>query len=108
MNPENWTPQWGCCAHRERRTPRVPALLLYSSRTLEDVIYREELDAMARRDPDLRLVHTLTRKQPAGWKGNRGRVDKTLLAETCFPREQAPRIFVCGPTPFVEDVSRFL
>ena len=36
--------------HRERRKARIPALLLYSSRSLEDVIYREELDAMARRD----------------------------------------------------------
>ena len=101
-------PLMGMLRHRERRTPRVPALLLYSSRTLEDIIYREELEAMARRDPYLRLVHTLTRKQPAAWRGNRGRVNKRLLAEACFPREQAPKIFVCGPTAFVEDVSRFL
>jgi len=83
-------------------------LLLYSSRSLEDVIYREELDMMARGDPDLRVVHTLSRKQPEGWMGRRGRIDKALLAETCFPPEQNPKIFVCGSTPFVEDVSRFL
>jgi ferredoxin-NADP reductase len=83
-------------------------LLLYSSRSLEDVIYREELDMMARGDPDLRVVHTLTRKQPAGWMGRRGRIDKALLAQECFPPEQNPKIFVCGSTPFVEDVSRFL
>jgi ferredoxin-NADP reductase len=94
--------------HRARRKVRAPALLLYSSRTLEDVIYREELDAMACRDPDLRVVNTLTRKQPEGWMGGRGRIDKVLLAETCFPPEQNPRIFVCGPTPLVENVSRFL
>ena len=94
--------------HRARRKVRAPALLLYSSRTLEDVIYREELDAMACRDPDLRVVNTLTRKQPQGWMGGRGRIDKVLLAETCFPPEQNPRIFVCGPTPLVENVSRFL
>jgi ferredoxin-NADP reductase len=40
--------------HRDRRNSRAPALLLYSSRSLQDIIYREELDAMARRDPDLR------------------------------------------------------
>jgi ferredoxin-NADP reductase len=37
--------------HRARRKLRAPGLLLYSSRSLEDVIYRKELDAMARRDP---------------------------------------------------------
>jgi ferredoxin-NADP reductase len=31
-----------------------------------------------------------------------------MLAETCFPPEQNPKIFVCGPTPFVEIVARFL
>jgi ferredoxin-NADP reductase len=33
---------------------------------------------------------------------------KALLAQECFPPEQSPKIFVCGSTPFVEDVSRFL
>jgi ferredoxin-NADP reductase len=74
---------------------------------LEDVIYRAELDAMTRRDPHLHVVNTLTRKQPEGWIGHRGRIDKALLA-ACFPPQQTPKIFVCGSTPFVEDVSRFL
>jgi ferredoxin-NADP reductase len=94
--------------HRERRKIRTPTLLLYSSRSLEDVIYRAELDALARRDPHLCVVNTLTRKQPAGWMGRRGRIDKAVLAETCFPPQQNPKIFVCGSTPFVEDVSRLL
>jgi ferredoxin-NADP reductase len=94
--------------HRASRKLRAPALLVYSSRSLEDVIYRDELDAMARRDPDLRVVNTLTRSQPEGWTGHRGRIDKALLAEECFSPEQKPKIFVCGPTPFVEVVSRLL
>jgi ferredoxin-NADP reductase len=94
--------------HRDRRNGRAPASLLYSSRRLEDVIYREELDAMARRDPHLRVVNTLTRQQPQGWMGARRRIDKALLGETCFPPEQNAKIFVCGPTPLVEDVSSLL
>ena len=94
--------------HRDRQSSRVPAVLLYSSRNLEDVIYQKELYAMARRDPDLRVVGTLTRKQPEGWIGYRRRIDKSMLAEACFPRDRDPKIYVCGPTPFVEDVSRFL
>jgi ferredoxin-NADP reductase len=94
--------------HRERSKSGIPALLLYSSRSLEDVIYRDELDAIARRGPDLRVVNTLTRKQPQGWMGPRRRIDKALLAEVGFPPEQNPKIFVCGPTPFVEHVSKLL
>ncbi len=102
------TPLMAMIRHRARRKVRAPALLLYSSRSLEDVIYREELDAMARRDPDLRVVNTLTDRQPEGWTGYRRLIDKAMLAETCFPPEQNPKIFICGPTPFVEIVSRFL
>jgi ferredoxin-NADP reductase len=55
-----------------------------------------------------RVVNTLTRKQPQGWMGPRRRIDKALLAEVVFSPEQNPKIFVCGPTPFVEHVSRLL
>jgi ferredoxin-NADP reductase len=31
-----------------------------------------------------------------------------MLVDACFPPERTPRIYVCGPTPFLEDVSSFL
>lgn len=94
--------------HRERHKAPIPTGLLYSSRSLQDVIYRDELDAMARNDPNLHVAHTLTRKQPDGWVGRRGRIDKTMLTETLFPLGIKPNIFVCGPTSFVEHVSSLL
>lgn len=94
--------------HRAKQKSRIPALLLYSSRSLDDVIYREELDAMASDDPDLRVVNTLTRKQPAGWVGQGRRIDKELLGDASFPPGQNPKIFVCGPTSLVEAVSSLL
>jgi ferredoxin-NADP reductase len=94
--------------HRDRKDDHTPALLLYSSRSLEDIIYRAELEAMARRDPALRVVNTLTRRQPPGWKGHRRRINKALLGEVCFPPEQRPKTFVCGSTSLVESVSRLL
>ena len=60
------------------------------------------------RDRDLRVVTTLTRKQPEGWTGYRRRIDKSMLADACFPPDLNPKTYVCGPTPFVEDVSSFL
>ncbi|MGX9430935.1 MULTISPECIES: ferredoxin reductase domain-containing protein [Bradyrhizobium] len=96
--------------HRDRVSGpgRGQALLIYSTRSLEHVIYQKELDAIARRDVNLRVVHALTRKQPNDWKGHRGRIDKALLTKTCFPPEQNPAIYVCGPTNFVETVSGIL
>ncbi len=94
--------------HRDRRKAHTPGSVLYSSRNLEDVIYRNELDGMARCDSDLRVIYTLTRKQPEGWLGPRRRIDKGLLAEVCYPPDQNPKIFVCGPTSLVEEVARML
>jgi ferredoxin-NADP reductase len=85
--------------HRQRSGSDVPARLLYSSRTLEDVIYRTELDALGD------VVYTLTREQPSGWTGYARRVDTELLAEVAWPADDAPRAFVCGPTSFVETVA---
>jgi ferredoxin-NADP reductase len=91
--------------HRRLSGSDVPARLLYSSRTLEDVIYREEL-AAADGGPD--VVITLTRDRPAGWTGRTGRVNPELLAEVAWPASEEPLAFVCGPTSFVEAVAEGL
>lgn len=75
----------------------VPARLLYSSRSLGDVIYRAELDGLG-----VSVVHTLTRTAPPGWTGYARRVDEAMLAEVAWPASNGPLAYVCGPTPFVE------
>jgi ferredoxin-NADP reductase len=90
---------------RARSGSTVPARLLYSSRSLPDVIYRDELD---RCDGGVEVIYTLTRQQPPGWTGHSGRVDAMLLAETAWPAGQDPLAFVCGPTSFVEGVAEGL
>jgi ferredoxin-NADP reductase len=55
--------------HRAAVASTIPALLLYSSRSFEDIIYRDELDRLAARHDGLKVVHTLTRRQPPGWTG---------------------------------------
>jgi ferredoxin-NADP reductase len=91
--------------HRERTGSDMPVRLLYSSRSLEDVIYRAELDEP--RD-GVEVVHTLTRAQPEGWTGYSRRVDAELLGEVAWPAGEDPRAFVCGPTSFVETVASAL
>ena len=88
--------------HRQFARSSVPARLLYSSRSLEDVIYREELDRLTN---GVEIVHTLTRRQPPGWTGYARRVDAELLGEVAWPARQDPLAFVCGPTSFVETVA---
>jgi ferredoxin-NADP reductase len=88
--------------HRQRAGSDVPARLLYSARSLADVIYRSELDQY--RD-GAEVLYTLTRSQPPGWTGFSGRVDAAMLARVAWPADGHPLAFVCGPTRFVEEVA---
>jgi ferredoxin-NADP reductase len=86
---------------------RVPVRLLYSARTLDDVIYRRELNALAG-GGDLQLSITITRDAPADWRGYRRRIDRAMLEEVAWPAAAGARAFVCGPTPLVEATASLL
>lgn len=93
--------------HRAASNSGVPARLLYSARTHQDVIYREELEELSvSGGVDVRLA--LTREQPEGWTGYGRRIDHGILDEVSFPVGQRPLIYVCGPTAFVEVVANCL
>lgn len=88
-------------------TTRV--VLLYSSRTADDVLGRELLDAWARRHPErFRVEYTLTREPAAassrGWRGySRGRISRAMV-EAHVPKEDV-LVFVCGPESMYETFS---
>ena len=102
------TPLMSMLRHRDRSSSRTPTVLIYSARSLVDIVYRKELDGMARGDDHLDIIYALTREQPKDWAGHRGRIDRTLLTANCFPPAQNPAIYVCGPAAFVESVSGLL
>ena len=64
--------------HRVASQSAVPTRLLYSSRSFDDVIYREELAALAAYD-EIDIRFTLTRSQPPGWRGYDRRIDREHL-----------------------------
>jgi ferredoxin-NADP reductase len=94
--------------HRGAIDSSVPTHLLYSSRSLEDMIYREELVRLDEADQMLEVVQTLTRAYPPGWAGYARRIDTDMLREVAWPADQHPLGFICGPTPFVETAATSL
>ncbi|WP_298240339.1 ferredoxin reductase [uncultured Bradyrhizobium sp.] len=102
------TPLMAMLRHRRALRVPIPASLIYSARSLDDIIYRDELDAMSYSDADLRVIYALTREGPRDWNGHKGRVDEVLLAKNSFAREEDPLFFVCGPAGFVESISSML
>jgi ferredoxin-NADP reductase len=86
---------------QHRRTgSTTPVRLLYSTRTLDDVLAPATLEPYA--------TLTLTRQTPAEWQGETGRIDAALLARHTFPPDVRPRVFVCGATAFAEAVATAL
>ena len=87
---------------------RADVAYLSSSRALDDILYREELGALADSDPSVTVVHTLTRSHPDGWAGPTRRVDRSMLEEVLGEPVADAWTFVCGPTGFVEAVATHL
>jgi ferredoxin-NADP reductase len=93
--------------HRAATSSAVEAHLLVSARSLPDLLYRDELDTLAAAD-GLALHYTFTRIPPPGWDGLARRVDAEMLSLIGPVPERRPRIFVCGPTAFVEQAAQAL
>lgn len=94
--------------HRAAQQVKLPTTLLYSARRYEEIIFREELDRLAAADPNLQIVYTLTREQPAGWRGGNKRIDREALMTFVLPPRESPQIYVCGPSGLVENAAKLL
>jgi ferredoxin-NADP reductase len=94
--------------HRTAVGSDVPTRLLFSSRSYEEIIYREELERLAAQDGSLEVIHTLTRSRPEGWSGYDRRIDAEMLAEVAWSPDESLLTFVCGPTSLVEGVAAAL
>jgi ferredoxin-NADP reductase len=80
--------------------------LVYSARTIRDVLYASELETLD--DPPRAATITLTGEVSPGWGGRVGRIDRQLVREVGWFPAARPRCYVCGPTPFVETVATVL
>ena len=93
--------------HRAARGSRLPALLLFSARSLEGVIFRDELLALDARNDGFQLALALTRESPRRASDFGRRVDAGMVADLVARLPEPPRhVFVCGGNPFVEAASQ--
>ena len=56
----------------------------------------------------VRVIHTLTRRQPQNWMSYGRRIDRAMLADTAWQPAEKPLAFTCGPTAVVEAVATYL
>ncbi|WP_027499834.1 ferredoxin reductase family protein [Rhodococcus sp. UNC363MFTsu5.1] len=85
------------------RGDRRPQVLYYASRSEDDITFDEELEELRRR-LDLTIVHIIERPS-AGWEGERGFLDRDILARHLPARHQSMQYFICGPAPMLAAVE---
>ncbi len=101
-------PLMSMARHRQRTGSDVATRMLYSARSDQDVIFREELDDAAAHHSGFEVNYTLTRRRPPGWTGFARRIDIDMLRQVAWDPSEQPQTYICGPTPFVETASSLL
>ncbi len=94
------TPLRSMCRYATDKRLDTSIVLIYGNRTEEDIVFRDELDAMQRENQNLRVIHTLS-SPGESWKGYRGRIERELV-EREIPDYLERVFYICGPPRLVE------
>ena len=80
---------------------------VYSAKTPADIIFRQELEDLQKRFPNLRLHVTLTRAEGEKWSGRTGRITRELLLHAIPDLARHP-VYICGPDSMMEPTKALL
>jgi ferredoxin-NADP reductase len=93
---------------RDRAGTRTPFRLVYSARSVDEVLYRDELADRSSTNDRLTVDQIYTRSAPVGYERAPSRISQMDLADLSWAAGSAPRCYVCGPNGFVESASQLL
>ena len=82
-------------------------LLLYSCRSTDEFLFRDELEVLQRRHVNLKVTAVIEQTDGSPWMGPRGRLRKALIADSVSDLPSR-RFHVCGPAPMMDAVKGFL
>src|SRR3954452_7854902 len=93
---------------RHRAGSRAPFRLVYSARSVDEVLYSDEMADRSSTNDRLIVYQIYTRSAPVGYRRPPSRISQIDLADLSWAAGSAPRCYVCGPNGFVESVSQLL
>ena len=104
------TPLYSMCQTLAARGDVRPVLLFYGARNQDDLIFREELDAL-QAQMNLKVVYILN-EPAADWNGERGFITADILKRH-FPEQFKKQVhrfvyFICGPEPLMDAMETLL
>ncbi len=86
-----------------------------SNRNQSNILYKEEFDSWANLNENLKIVYTITEEEAENppssteWKGEKGRIDESMLARHLSRDEMNNAIFyICGPPAMLNAMQNLL
>ncbi|KAF2279819.1 NADH-cytochrome b5 reductase 1 [Westerdykella ornata] len=79
--------------------------LIFANVNEEDILLREDLDALAAKDARFRVYYVLN-NPPEKWDGGVGFVTADMIKEKLPPPSPDTKILICGPPPMVSAMKK--
>uniref|UniRef100_A0A1D1XD31 NADH-cytochrome b5 reductase n=1 Tax=Anthurium amnicola TaxID=1678845 RepID=A0A1D1XD31_9ARAE len=80
--------------------------LIFANQTEEDILLKNELDALAADHKKFKVYYSLDRPPAEGWIGGSGFVTPEVIKQHCPPPADDIKILLCGPTPMVSAMTK--
>lgn len=103
------TPMWQII-HAALKNPsdKTKLSLLYANVNFEDILLKQELDALALAHPTRFKIYYVLNNPPAGWTGGVGFVTKEMIQERLPESSSACKVLMCGPPPMITAMKKNL
>lgn len=101
------TPMMSVVRYLSDRSWRGEIFFIYACRSEQDFIYREELEYLQKRQPNLHLTITASEPTSDAWPYDHGFVTRELLLGA-IPYITTRHVHLCGPKPMMDAVKRLL
>jgi ferredoxin-NADP reductase len=80
----------------------------YSARSMDAILYKDELEKYAKENSNIKVVFTCTRETSDAWKGERGRVNIEMIKKYVDINDKEFYYMLCGPPAMVSDLVNAL
>jgi ferredoxin-NADP reductase len=100
------TPFMSICKNAADKALSSKITLFYGCRTENDMAFREELEELAQKNKNLKLIYIVTQPNEQ-WKGATGIINAEMIKQL-LPDYQENMFYTCGPPPMVEAMEKLV
>ena len=76
-----------------------------ANKSQDDILLRDQLDKMAKENPNqVKITHVLSHPKD-GWDGVKGHVNADIIKTSCFAPERESVAFLCGPPAMIQKAA---